>query len=53
MSTLFYTYFICTHTQHIHPVVDLYQINKLFSRATANCFRLQTLHIKWLNNSDV
>ena len=42
-----------THIQHIHHIVVLYQIDKLFSRATANCFRLQTLHIKWLNNSDV
>ena len=53
MSTLFYTYFICTHIQHIHHIVVLYQIDKLFSRAAAICFRLQTLHTKWLNNSDI
>ena len=53
MSTLFYTFLIYTHIQHIHHTVFLYQIDKLFSRATANCFRLQTLHNKWQNNSDV
>ena len=42
--------FIYTMHSSLRPLSDF---DKLFSRATASCFRLQTLHIKWQNNSDV